>query len=188
MWIVFLLILVVTILQYFLGAKLYMLPKNEGYYHNVKNINTIHNPEIAPEPRYILLLTVIAGSAIGLFAALVERYHYNTWYTFLFIVLVTCLYGIEISRRIRLTDHTLVLERAFAKTKEIPFDEIQGMYIYSYEKRFMKGHAFTTKLVVVTAKEKIKFTISSLNHKAVLHMMKDNFGVEEYKMFIANKD
>ncbi len=184
MWIALTLILVVTILHYFLGAKLFMLPKNPEYYRNVKNINTIHKPEIAPDPQYILLLTLVAGIAMGLFIALVDRYHLGDWYNVIFILLITCLYGVEISRRIRLTDNSLVLEKALSKTKEIPLDDIEGMYLYSYGKKFMKRHSFTTKLVVATDKEKIKFTISSLNNKAILNMMKNNFGIENYKMYI----
>jgi hypothetical protein len=64
--------------------------------------------------------------------------------------------------------------------------KITGMYIYSYNKKFLKNHAYTTKLVVVEdSGKKHKFSLSSLDNKAVLNLMKDTFGVTNNKMYIA---
>ena len=57
------------------------------------------------------------------------------------------------------------------------------------QKRFLKNHAHTTKLVVSTRTDKTyKFVLSSLNYKAVLNMMKENFGITDYKIYMTKKD
>lgn len=187
MWLVLVLIVILIVLNYFFGARLYTWPQNKEYYKNVKIINTQRTPEIAPDPIYVLALSLAVGASIGLFCALVEFTNQSIWYSVIFSGIIFVLYWIEISRRIKVTDNTLVLSKAFSKTREIPLDEITGIYIYSYNKKFMKGHAFTTKLVLITKNEKMKFTMSSLNNKAVLNMIKNNFGVTDYKIFVANK-
>ena len=187
MWLVLVLVVILIMLNYFLGAKLYTWPQNKEYYKNVRMINTQRTPEIAPDPTYVLTLTLAVGVSIGLFGALVKLTSQSLWYSIIFSVMLFVLYWIDISRRVKVDENALILSKAFSKTKEISLDEITGIYIYSYNKKFMKNHAFTTKLVVITKNEKTKFTISSLNNKAVLNMIKNNFGVTDYKIFIANK-
>ena len=172
--------------NYFLSYKLYKEPENKSYFNNVKNVNTIKMPEIAPGPKYILYVTLLCGIAMGLFLSLVDLTNEKGIYGFIFVVMVSVIYIIEISRRIKITENSLALSRAFAKTKEIPLEEIKGIYIYSFFKRFMKKHALTTKLVVVTKDKKIKFTISSLSKPAVLNIIKNNFGVTDNKIYVAS--
>lgn len=100
------------------------------------------------------------------------------------MLLLFVLYLIEISRKILLTSDSLEFERMFFRTKKIPLDKIDGMYIYSYNKKFLNKNAFTTKLVVVNGNNKYKFTLSGISPKVVLNMMKDNFGISDYKMYI----
>ena len=187
MLIVLIISIIVIVTNYILGAKLFEWPRNKEYYNNVKNINTIRKPEIAPEPQYVLLLTVFTGILIGIFITFTELTYNSGWYSTIFSIIIIFLYYIEISRRITLTDNSLIFSKAFSKTKVIDIDDIRGAYIYSYNKKFMKGHAFTTKLVIVTTKEKTKFTISSLNNQAILNLIKNNFGVTDYKIYIAKK-
>ncbi|MBQ9267798.1 MAG: hypothetical protein IJ217_05960 [Clostridia bacterium] len=187
MWVVLGITVGVIFVNYFLGAKLYQRPRNDAYRHNVGNINTIKMPEIAPDPQYILLLTFFTGILIGLFIALVNKSGNSYLYSVVFSVIIGVLYWIEISRRVKITEYSLVLSKALAKSIEIPLNEILGIYIYSPHKKFMDGHMLTTKLVVVTRDKETKFTISSLNKKAVLNIIKNNFGVTDYKIFIANK-
>ena len=62
------------------------------------------------------------------------------------------------------------------------------MYLYSWNKKFLKKHALTTKLVITTnSDKKYKFVISSLDNKAVLNLLKENFGVINNKMYIGKK-
>ena len=72
---------------------------------------------------------------------------------------------------------------------ELDATKIRGMYIYSYNKKFLKSHAYTTKLVITDTDNHItKYTLSSLDNKAVLNMMKESFGVNSYKMFISKHE
>ncbi|MBQ9313530.1 MAG: hypothetical protein IJ220_00785 [Clostridia bacterium] len=86
-----------------------------------------------------------------------------------------------------MTEDNLVFERMFFKAKKIPLNRIEGMYIYSFNKKFIDKNAFTTKLVVSTGNSKYKFTLSGIDTRAVMNMMKENFGISENKMFIAQK-
>ena len=84
-----------------------------------------------------------------------------------------------------LKEDKLILSKAFSKKVELYGNQIKGIYIYSFNKKFLKKRALTTKLVVVTKTDKFyKFTLSSIDNKAVLNMIKENFGVTEYKMYI----
>lgn len=101
------------------------------------------------------------------------------------VIVLLALYLIEITRKIAITDEYLEFERIFFITKKIPLDQIDGMYIYSFNKRFLNKNAFTTKLVVANGQSRYKFTISGIDTRAVLNMMKENFGINENKMYIA---
>ena len=185
MLIVIILAIVIVFINYFLGYKLYKEPNNKAYFNNVKNINTIKMPEVAPGPKYVLSITLLCGISLGMFIALSNKIGGKIIYNYAFVFLIGIIYIIEISRRIKITENALVLSSAFTKAKEIPLEEISGIYIYSFSKRFMKKHALTTKLIVVTKDKKIKFTISSLSKPAILNIIKNNFGVTDNKIFVA---
>ena len=52
----------------------------------------------------------------------------------------------------------------------------------------MNNHAYTVKLVVAqTSKKLTKFALSSIDNRAIMNMIKDNFGVKKNKMYIANQ-
>ena len=52
----------------------------------------------------------------------------------------------------------------------------------------MNNHAYTVKLVVAqTSKKPTKFALSSIDNRAIMNMIKDNFGVKKNKMYIANQ-
>lgn len=184
MWVVFILSVVWLLGNYYLGKKLYSLPKNEAFFHNVKNISVPEEVMITPSSAYILKLTVLIGFMSAGFLWLSMYTKTLETPAYLFIGMIIVLYMIEISRKIVLTKDEMVLIKLFQKIKRIPLEAIEGIYIYSFNRRFFKGHAFTTKLVVCTAKEKYQYIISSLENKEVLNMIKDNFGVVENKMYI----
>ena len=103
------------------------------------------------------------------------------------VLVLFILYLVEITRKIVLTEENLTFERMFFRTKRIPLDQIDGLYVYSFNKKFLNKNAFTTKLVVATGNTKYKFTLSGIDTRAVLNMMKENFGINENKMYIAQK-
>ena len=127
------------------------------------------------------------GIFFGIYMLLGRIAQTNSFVIWGTVIVLFVLYLVEITRKIVLTDENLVFERMFFKTKKISLDKIDGMYVYSFNKRFMNKNAFTTKLVVATGNSKYKFTLSGIDTRAVLNMMKENFGVNENKMFIAQK-
>ena len=175
MYIVTIIIFILIFINYFLGFKLYKEPKNNAYFTNVKHYNVIHQRDIMASPKYIFS---ISASLRNLFNS------YVIWGT---IITLFILYLIEITRKVLLTEDNLVFERMFFKAKKIPLNRIEGMYIYSFNKKFIDKNAFTTKLVVSTGNSKYKFTLSGIDTRAVMNMMKENFGISENKMFIAQK-
>ncbi len=176
---------ILTAVNYYLGARLYMLPKNTAYYNNVKEINISNFKDIIPSPKYVITITILSAIVIGAFFAICSAKQVSFWIPTIYALVLLVLYIIEISRSISLNENTIILSRFFRKDIIIPIVTISGMYIYSYNKRFMKKHALTTKLVVVAGNKKYKYTISSLENKAILNMMKNSFGITENKMFIA---
>lgn len=187
MYIVTTIIFVLIFLNYFLGFKLYKEPKNEGYFHNVKQCNITHQKDIMTSPKYVLAISVGLGIFLGVYILLGSVSGTNAlviWGTTLVLFL---LYLVEITRKIVLTEENISFERAFFRTKRIPLQQIDGMYVYSFNKRFLNKNAFTTKLVVATGNTKYKFTLSGIDTRAVLNMMKENFGISENKMYIAQK-
>lgn len=186
MWIILVLIILVTFVNYFLGAKLYMLPKDERYFENVKRYNTVKLKDIMVDPGYILKLTILLGTLYGLFITFANLVEFNIWVTFVFLLYLGMLYIIEITRKVSISEESLNLSKAFARDITINLDKIKGMYIYSFNERLIETHAFTTKLVICTDNKKYKFTISSLSIKAILNMMKDNFDIEHHRIFIVN--
>lgn len=176
---------IAVLTNYFLGAKLYMLPKNDAYFNNVNEININNFKDIMPSPKYVITITILNAILIGLFYALCETAKVSGWIPTVYALVLLFLYLIEISRSISINENTIILSRLFRKDITIPIATIDGMYIYSYNKKFLKKHALTTKLVVVARNKKYKFTISSLENRAILNMMKNNFGITEHKMFIA---
>ncbi len=181
-------ILVFVIVNYYLSFKLYQLPTNEKYYNNVNEIHFEKEKNILADPKYTNILSVLIGIMFGIYLALAFVTKMNPWVPVIFILVIMICFLIEISRTIKLREDALVLSKAFSKTKEINLRDIKGIYIYSFNKKFLKRHALTTKLVIATRDGKTyPFTLSSLNNKSVLNMMKENFGITEYKMFISKK-
>ena len=186
MYIVTAIIFVLIFLNYFLGFKLYEEPKNQGYFTNVKHYNVVRQKDIMTSPKYVFIISVSLGIFFGVYVLLGRMLEINAlviWITFLTLF---GLYLVEITRKISLTEEYLKFEKAFYKTKLIPLEQIDGIYVYSFNKKFINKNAFTTKLVVVNGKSKYKFTLSGIDTKSVLNMMKDNFGISENKMFIAH--
>lgn len=190
MWLVSLILIVSAVLilvNYFLGAKLYMLPKNTAYFQNVQEINASNFKDITPSPKYVVTITILNAIAIGFFYAICGANSVNTWIPTGYALILIFLYIIELSRSISINENTIILSRLIKGDLAIPITTIDGMYIYSYNKRFIKKHALTTKLVIVANGKKYKYTISSLENKAILNMMKNSFGITDYKMFIAKQ-
>ena len=181
--------LLFIIINYYLSIKLYREPNNVSYFNNVTNLNFSKNKYITPEPKYIVTVSILTGILFGMYLFLSIYFRMNTWAVVGIILILTICYLSEISRKIIIKDDKLILSKAFSKTIELYGRDIKGIYIYSYNKKFLKKHALTTKLVVVTKNDKkYKFILSSLNNKSVLNMLSDVFGVTDYKMFIANKN
>ena len=181
-------ILLFIILNYFFSVKLYQEPENEQFYNNVKSLNFIKEKYIVPQPKYVTLISILLGLLFGAYISLAKYYSINKWLVLVIILLLIMCYLVEITRKIIIKDGKLILSKAFSKKIEFSGNEIKGMYIYSYNKKFLNKHALTTKLIVVTKTDKkYKFVLSSLNNKSVLNMMKENFGITNYKMYIAKK-
>lgn len=181
-------ILLLVILNYFLSVKLYSEPQNSNYFNNVNSLNFRKTRYITPQPKYVAIISILVGILFGIYIYLAVNLNVNKWLALIILLILACCYLSEISRKIIIKDDKLILSKAFSKTIELYGKDIKGMYIYSYNKKFLKKHALTTKLVVVTKTDaKYKFILSSLNNKSVLNMMSDVFGVTDYKMFIANK-
>ena len=188
MYVVSGIIIVFIVINYFLGYKLYSVPKNEKYFNNVTALDFSKGKYICPEPRYVILISIFTGVMIGIYVALASILDFNKWIALIVVLVICVCYLIEITRAIIIRDDKLILSKIFSKKVELYGNDIKGMYIYSYNKKFLKSHALTTKLVIITKTEKTyKFVLSSLNNKSVLNMMKENFGVTEYKMFISKK-
>ena len=171
--------LAIVIVNCFFGIKLYMEPKNSSYYRNVTEVNIDRDKDIRPSPKHVITLTLINGIVIGIFYALCSIY--------MVPALIPFIYASILSRSISINENTIILSRMFMQDIAIPLAMIEGMYIYSYNKKFLKKHTLTTKLVISASGKLYKYTISSLENKAILNMMKNNFGVSEYKMFIAKQ-
>ncbi|MBR4110709.1 MAG: hypothetical protein IKK43_03345 [Clostridia bacterium] len=190
MWMISLILivtLVLTVTNYYLGAKLYMVPQNPNYFSNVKEINVKNLKDIIPAPRYVLTITLLNAVLIGMFYAVCEISKTEAWIPFVYATVLILLYIIELSRSISVNENTLILSRFLKSDIVIPIATIEGMYIYSFNKKFLKKHALTTKLVITASGKRYKFTISSLENKAILNMMKSSFGITDNKMFIAKQ-
>lgn len=188
MYVVSVVIILLIFLNYFLGYKLYSKPKNEAYFNNVKRLDFDKERYIAPNPKYVVTISILIGIAIGLYIALVSYFKINKWFAMIIIVAIFIFYLIEITRKITIKDEKLILSKAFSKKVELYGNQIKGIYIYSFNKKFLKKRALTTKLIVVTKTDKFyKFTLSSIDNKAVLNMIKENFGVTDYKMYIGKR-
>lgn len=182
-------IIAFVIINYFLGYKLYSVPKNERYFNNVNDLNFSKSRYISPEPRYVAIISIFTGIMIGIYIALATLLKLNNWVALSVVGIISICYLIEITRAIIIREDKLILSKLFSRKIEIALRDVKGMYIYSYNKKFLKSHALTTKLVVSTKLgKKHVFVLSSLNNKAILNMMKENFGISEYKMFINKKD
>ena len=186
MYIVTAIIFVLIFLNYFLGFKLYKEPKNEGYFTNVRNYNITRQKDIMTSPKYVLAISVGLGVFLGIYMLLGRVSATNSIVIWGTSIILFILYLIEITRKIVLTDEYISFERMFFRTKKIMLQQIDGMYIYSFNKKFMNKNAFTTKLIVVNGKSKYKFTLSGIDTRSVLNMMKENFGIGENKMYIAH--
>ena len=186
MYIVSVIIVIFTFVNYFLSFKLYDVPQNKEFLNNVNEVRFTKDRYIAPEPKYVVLISILLGILMGMYISLSSYFKINKLVVTLIILMLSVCYLIEITRRITLKDRKIILSKAFSKTREIPLNSVKGIYIYSYNKKFFKKHAFTTKLVIVTKTDKTyKFVLSSLDNKAVLNMIRETFGVNNYKMYIS---
>lgn len=187
MYVVTVLIYIGIFANYFLGYKLYKEPSNSGYFSNVNHYNTINGKDIMASPKYVAGLSILLGLFGGAYLLLCELVNMNSLLKWITVAILFVLYLIEISRKITLNDDSLELEKLFSATKKIPLNDIDGMFVYSYNKKFLNKRAFTTKLIVASGKKRYKFTLSSIDVKSVMNMMKDNFGITENKMYVAKK-
>lgn len=190
MWMISLILIVTLVLivaNYYLGAKLYMAPQNPNYFNNVKEVDVNNLKDITPAPKYVLTITILNSLLIGMFYAVCGMCEVESWIPLVYAGILVFLYVIELSRSISVNGNTIVLSRFLKPDIIIPVATIEGMYIYSFNKKFLKKHALTTKLVITASGRRYKFTISSLENKAVLSMMKNCFGITENKMFIAKQ-
>ena len=188
MYIVSIVIVLMIFINYFLSAKLYSVPQNEEFLNNVNQLNFEKEKNIAPNPKYVTVISILTGILIGMYVALASSFKLNNWIAIIVILIIAICYLVEITRKITIKDDKLILTKAFSKKIELYGNQIKGIYIYSYNKKFLKKRALTTKLVVVSKNNKIyKFILSSIDNKAVLNMIKENFGVTDYKMYIEKR-
>ncbi len=188
-YIVSALVFVLIIVNFVLSEKLYKIPSNNAYFNNVTALNLSKNKYLSANPRYVTTISILTGIFMGAYLALANKNEVESWVTVSTLLLLCIVYFMEITRRVMLQEGVLTLSRFLYPTKNIDATRVTGIYIYSYNKKFLKTHAYTTKLVVVESDgKKTKFSLSSLNNKAVLSMMKDVFGVNNNKMFIAHME
>ena len=181
-------IILIILINFFLGAKLYKEPKNPAFFNNVTGFNLQKEKIITADPKYVVRISILVGIAIGLYMALAGATDTNAFLVFGMVIIFMCVYLMELTKSISLEEGTLTYKRFLMPKKTISVYDIKGVYIYSFNKKFLKQHAYTTKLVVtLNDDDKIKMSLSSLDNRAVLNMMKDNFGVTNNKMYIANK-
>ena len=175
--------------NFILGIKLYEIPKESGYFNNVGSLDLSRERNIFADPRHVATISIINGILIGLYIAFLTSIGVNGILFTITTILLTVIYLTEITKKIILKDGKLTLSKFFFIDREIEASQIKGMYIYSYNKKFLKSHAYTTKLVITTNQEKkIKFTLSSIDNRAVLNMMKESFGINSYKMYISKME
>lgn len=186
MYVVTALIFVGIIINYALGKILYREPKNKNYFSNVNHYNTINQKVLMASPKYVTVLSILLGISIGVYVFFCKLCEINVVFMWVTVITLSILYLIEISRKISVTEDNLEFEKMFLPTKKIQLNTISGMYIYSFKKKFLNKRALTTKLVVATEKGNYKFTLSSIDVKPVLNMLKENFGITENKMYVNN--
>lgn len=181
-------IILLALTNLILGIKLYEKPNEEGYFNNVGKVDLNRERNILAEPKHISFLSIITGILIGLYFALLSALEMHGGIFLLTVLLLFFMYLKEIKRKITLKDGKLILTHVFTE-KELDATKIRGMYIYSYNKKFLKSHAYTTKLVITDNDNRItKYTLSSLDNKAVLNLMKESFGINSYKMYISKHE
>lgn len=181
-------IIALALTNFILGIQLYEKPKENGYFTNVGKIDFIHDKYIMAEPRYVVTISIITGVLIGLYLSYATSLQIGGALVGITALLIFFMYVSEITKRITFKEGKLTLSQIFYE-EIIEAPKIKGMYIYSYNKKFLKSHTYTTKLVITTTEDKtIKFTISSLDNRAVLNMMKETFGINSYKMFISRRE
>ena len=187
-YVVSVIVVVLVFMNYFLGNQLYKEPKNSGYFSNVQNYNIIHRRDVMPTPTYIFLVSSLLGIFLGIYCLLGNLVHANGLVILGTVLLLFTVYLIEITRKIVLNEENLEFERMFFFTKKIPLNTIDGIFIYSFNKKFLDKSALTTKLVVTSGNQKYKFTLAGIDTRAILNMMKENFGITENKIYIAKKE
>ena len=176
MYVVSIVILVIIFINYLLSIKLYSVPKKEEFFNNVNQLNFQNEKNIAPNPKYVTVISILTGIMIGIYVALASKFNLNNWLELIVVLSISIYYLVEITRKITIKDDKLILSKAFSKKIELYGNQIKGIYIYSYNKKFLKKRALTTKLVVATKENKLyKFILSSIDNKAVLNMIKENF-------------
>lgn len=183
--IVFLVVLIYIILE----KALYKEPKDQGYFSNVESVDFFKSKMIAADPKYVLILSIFTGILIGIITGMVSLIVARSYLVTLSTIVILIAYMKEITRTIHIEEGKLILSDFLMKRKEFTPNQIVGMYIYSYNKKFLKHNAYTTKLVITERSGKrTKFILSSLDVKAVQNMMKDNFGIRNYKIFIQKRE
>lgn len=181
-------IFILVALNFFLGERLYKIPKDTNYFNNVEEYNISSNKEIIADPKYVLTISILTGILLGSYLGLATVCNVHNIIVTLGTVTICCCYLAEITRRVAIRDGVLVLSRFLMPKKEIDANRITGIYLYSYNRKFMDNHAYTVKLVVAqTSKKLTKFALSSIDNRAIMNMIKDNFGVKKNKMYIANQ-
>lgn len=188
MEIVSIVIVVLILVNWVLGEKLYKEPKNTNFFNNVTGLNAEGEKYLMADPRYVVEISILTGIAIGSYMALSTVYHLYWLIEYCIIILLLAVYLMEITRNITLIGSTLTLSRFLMKKKKIEVQDISGMYIYSFNKKFLNKHAYTTKLVITPKNGKrVKFSLSSLDNRAVLNLLTEHFGINSNKMYIASQ-
>ncbi len=189
MYVVSAIIVVLTILNYMFSIILYKEPDDNEYFSNVRQISVVNNRYLFPEPRYALFASIMSGLMIGIYLALANYYGVISSIKWSVAFLIFLCYLVEMSRKITLDEDTLTSSKLFLFKKKIPINKIEGMYVYSYNKKWLKQHALTTKLVIAESEgKKDKIILSSFSNKKVFAMMKDNFNIVDHKLFVQKND
>ena len=111
-------IFILMALNFFLGERLYKIPKDTNYFNNVEEYNISSNKEITADPKYVLTISILTGILLGSYLGLATVCNVHNIVVTLGTVAICCCYLAEITRRVAIRDGVLVLSRFLMPKKE----------------------------------------------------------------------
>ena len=110
-------ILIAIGINWFLGEKLYEIPKDKGFFDNVTAVNLSKERNITADPRYVVTISVVTGIVLGLYLAYTSVEGASGWVVSIMAVLIFVCYLIELTRKITLKYGKLILSKFLSFSK-----------------------------------------------------------------------